>query len=149
MALIPESNISLVGKLKNISLAFVVCLIWTIAMQAFLSLFTSMPPFLSHRSTFSVAGLFFGCVWAPIWEELAFRVVPVTIARTLNQEAVLPVVFLSSIIFGWAHNFGPVSLLFQGFMGFAFSVMYIKNNYCYASAVTLHSMWNLFCFLFF
>lgn len=149
MTITPEHNINTVGKFKNIALGFVVILVWIIGIQAFLSLFINIPSFIPNKSTVTVIGLFFGCVWAPLWEELAFRVVPITLAKVISAEAVLPVVFLSSLLFGWGHNHGPVSLLFQGVTGFIISVVYIKNNYCYFSVVGLHAFWNLFCFLFF
>jgi membrane protease YdiL (CAAX protease family) len=149
MKLTPEINTDLAGKCKNIATGFVVMLICTIGMQAFLSLFMNIPTLIPHRQHLTVVGFFFTCIVAPLWEELAFRVIPITIAKVMNTDTVVPVVLLSSLIFGWGHGSGPMSLLFQGVLGFIFSVVYIKNNYSYLSAVVLHAFWNFFCFLFF
>lgn len=133
-----------VDKIKNVVFAFFIMLVWVFSITAFLQ-------FLLDPSTqFSYAPpakfvFFFSCIWAPIWEEWAFRWVPVTIARAFNPQMMFPVVLLSSLIFGWGHGYGPTSLLIQGVMGFVLACVYLKNgNLIYS--ILLHSMWNSFCF---
>ena len=86
---------------------------------------------------------FMGCIWAPIWEEAAFRLAPITIAKYFGKEFIPPVVIISSVLFGWGHGNGPTSLLIQGVSGLILSGLYIKNNYSYLSSVTAHFIWNL------
>jgi membrane protease YdiL (CAAX protease family) len=148
MTLTPEADIKITGKLKNIATGFVFYLIWMMCVQALLSTFLETPTLIAHTTQPSIREFFFSCIVAPFWEEITFRVVPITIARILNPSLVFPVILLSSVVFALGHHW-QFSLFFQGIMGFVFSVLYIKNNYCYLSAVTLHAMWNLFCMLFF
>ncbi len=126
------------SKIINILIGFTVILVWCTLISHFIGYLSS--------STIKSA-LFFTCVLAPLWEELAFRVIPITIANTLDTRLLVPVILLSSILFGWGHGQGSISLLLQGVMGVVFSILYIKNNYSYWSVVALHSMWNLFCFI--
>jgi membrane protease YdiL (CAAX protease family) len=81
-----------------------------------------------------------------LWEEMAFRVVPIKVATIINPKLLWPVIFLSSIIFGWGHG-GLHGLMFQGVMGIGFSYVYVKSKYSYLSVVVLHAMWNTFCYL--
>jgi membrane protease YdiL (CAAX protease family) len=83
-------------------------------------------------------------VFTALWEEMAFRVAPIKIATIINPKLIWPVIFISSIIFGYGHG-GLHGLMFQGVMGLGFSYVYMKTNYI--SAVVLHAMWNTFCFL--
>lgn len=142
-------QIGKVDKIKNIATAFVFILIWVVTLQALLSLIVRIPSVIPNTSSVTLRALFFACIVAPLWEEATYRVAPIMIARTLSQQIVFPVVIISSALFGFGHGHGVHSLLFQGMMGFVFCVIYIKNNYCYLSAVTLHAMWNFFCLLFF
>lgn len=90
---------------------------------------------------------FFGVIFAPLWEELAWRYAPITLAQQLkkhcNLDLLWPIVIISSIHFGWGHGYGPISLLMQGIGGFALSYVYIKNGFSYWSSVAMHALWNL------
>jgi membrane protease YdiL (CAAX protease family) len=85
--------------------------------------------------------IFFTCIFAPLWEELAFRVVPIQLGLKIDPQIVPLVIVLSSLLFGWGHG-GVVNLLIQGVMGLVLSWVYVRNNYSYWSAVILHSLWN-------
>lgn len=87
--------------------------------------------------------IFFACIFAPLWEELAFRVIPMQYAKNLGPQYIIPTLFLSSLIFGWGHGQGPISLLIQGVGGFILGVAYIKTNYNYWVPVAMHSAWNI------
>lgn len=101
---------------------------------------------------------FVACILAPLWEEVAFRVVPILWAEihSLKQkDIVLPgnsvaggksgflfwTCCLSSIIFGLGHG-SIINLLFQGVSGLTFSWLYHKNNDSYWSVFAAHSLWN-------
>jgi membrane protease YdiL (CAAX protease family) len=79
----------------------------------------------------------------PIWEELLFRYVPIEIARRtgLLKKNYFPLMFLTSIVFGWMH--GSVANVFcQGIVGIFLYWVYIKNNYSYLSSCIVHGTWN-------
>ncbi|HEY0751364.1 MAG TPA: CPBP family intramembrane glutamic endopeptidase [Chitinophagaceae bacterium] len=95
-----------------------------------------------HDAGWERRAFFFGVITAPLWEELAFRVIPIGIAKRFGEQYIMPVILLSSIIFGWGHGSGPISLMIQGVGGFILSLVYIKTNYNYWCVVALHAMWN-------
>jgi hypothetical protein len=131
-------------KVKNVAAGFLIHLVWVfIIITPFFGWLFSVGQF----ETPLKAIFFFSCILAPLWEELAFRVIPITIAKEYGKQYILPVVILSSLIFGWGHGMGPISLLIQGVMGFVMAIVYIKNNYSYWSSVALHSMWNTYIYL--
>lgn len=99
--------------------------------------------FLFYNDNQVYTAIFFGCIFAPLWEEFAFRVIPMWIAKGFGEKFIIPVVMLSSLIFGWGHGNGPVSLLIQGVGGLFLATVYIKSNYNYWAAVALHSIWNV------
>lgn len=78
---------------------------------------------------------FFGVVYAPIVEEITYRLIPITLIFTLTR-VVLPYVLpefllvlccsvLVSAHFGYVHG-GPVNILLQGVSGLVFTVMFLK-----------------------
>lgn len=92
---------SLMGNIKNVGMAFMVMLIWTIIvtvalttmagvgtneiralLSAKMSIYSAVLP---EAPKMSMAMLFFlTCVFAPLWEELAFRYVPLTLAKSME-----------------------------------------------------------------
>jgi len=89
------------------------------------------------------------CVFAPLWEELAFRHAPILIAKEFGiRRFLLPVLIISSILFGYLHG-GPENVLIQGIYGFIFACVYVKNDFSYRSSVIIHSMWNIFVTFFY
>lgn len=92
---------SLVGNIKNIFSAFSVVLIWTVFVSLFLKTVMGLgineirSILMSKMAVSSMAipvgtgklvfiMLFFSCIFAPLWEELAFRYVPLKLAKALE-----------------------------------------------------------------
>jgi len=89
---------SLVGNLRNISVAFVVMLMWTIAATVMfttivglgtaeirnllsVTIYQIAPP--APKPNYALI-FFMSCVFAPIWEELVFRYGPLRLARSAD-----------------------------------------------------------------
>lgn len=85
--------------------------------------------------------IFMSCIWAPVWEEAVFRYAPLQLIRG-SQIDLVPVVLLSSALFGWLHG-GAGNVMIQGVYGLIFSWVYIKNEYSLISSMILHSGWNM------
>lgn len=138
----PETTVY--GKVRNILAAFTLALICNIIFMFIIDVsydykidqFGYTPPSKLYLFIFSI-------IVAPLWEELAFRVAPFKIAKIFGDAALLPVLILSTCLFGWGHGYGPVSLLNQGTTGLIFAMVYLKNGYSYWSSVSLHALWNL------
>lgn len=88
--------------------------------------------------------LFYCCIFAPIWEEAVFRYGAITLAQAIGEKAVVPMIVISSCIFGWIHHYNPESVLMQGGLGFILSYIYLKSNNSYFSVVIVHGLYNLF-----
>lgn len=135
------------NKWRNIALGFFLCVFWVMFIQHILLTlypFSERPP----QDVELVPGkylFFITCIVAPIWEELAYRYGPISIAKHFGKELVMPVIVISSATFGWGHGQGAESILRQGVMGFIFSWVYIKNGYSVWSSIILHMSWNVFC----
>jgi membrane protease YdiL (CAAX protease family) len=86
---------------------------------------------------------FSACILAPTFEEAIFRWAPLTAIRKY-QHLNLPVIVISSFIFGLMHG-SFYNVFIQGVIGVIASYVYLKNNYCYWSAVSYHALWNLVC----
>jgi len=91
---------------------------------------------------------FFSVIAAPLWEELAFRVIPIKLGykidRLVGGGALWLIVALTTLIFGWGHGQGTVSLMLQGYMGLIMALVYMKTGDHYWSSVSVHALWNLF-----
>lgn len=89
---------------------------------------------------------FFSCIVAPLWEELAFRHAPLQIAKKMGKahkkNYIMPVVIISSALFGWGHGEGAMSILNQGVMGAVLCYVYLKNGYSFWSSTAVHFLWN-------
>lgn len=150
-------------RLKLVCMLFVLNIAWALLMDKFLGYlwpemfahygsylqgyqFKPWQFFLSPEPPFRYE-FFMTCIAAPLWEELAFRVAPYKIAQKFGQEYLIPVVLLSTIIFGWGHGAGTISLMFQGFGGLFLTYAYLKSGYSYWTSVALHFTWNFGCTL--
>lgn len=137
----------LLPKFLIILAAFAIAILWlAIALTSLKKMVTY--DYFGSMSFTVVCDFFFACIFAPLWEELAFRHAPMLIAKHFNKASkkvnlTWPVVIISSVIFGWGHGQGPISLLIQGVGGLLFSWVYLKNNYSYWSSVALHCLWNI------
>lgn len=116
---------------------FLVNMLWLLGMVKFLTYINEV-----GYEDARIPAFFYACIMAPLWEELAFRVIPISIARKFGEQFIIPVVILSSLIFGWGHGNGTNSLLIQGVGGLLLSVVYIKTNYNYWCSVAMHFAWN-------
>lgn len=130
-----------------ILLGFSIILIWATLMNLFLPWLMLQPSIVSQ--------LFFSCLMAPFLEEILFRVYPFQLLHSIpfkSEATKLKMTFLtaifSSLVFGFIHGAGWISVLKQGVMGTVFSAVYLKTNKSYLSVVILHSLWNLYCILF-
>lgn len=119
-------------------LVYILQLVWVNLVIAFIDVFYNLSSDVQH--------LFLSVFFAPVMEEAMYRYAPLSIAKKYFPKSIIPVVVLSSIVFGLAHeNPFPVNLLAQGALGLSFSYVYLKFGYKYA--VLSHAMWNLGCFL--
>ncbi len=137
---------NLTNKLSYISLGFLFTIIWIALIKEILPLLLSYNIF-TGGFTYTKLGLFvFACIIAPLWEEAAFRHAPLQLAKSFKEkldiDLVIPIVILSSMIFGWGHGNQAVSIIIQGVGGFVLSAVYIKTKYSYWSSVFTHFLWN-------
>lgn len=143
--LLGNPTTSFIDKLKNIALTFFVLVIWVYFITTLLA-FMGLPIY-SYPQEHTLFDIFSACIFAPVFEELTFRWAPIEIAKILGEQSLMPIILISSVIFGLGHGNGIFSLLVQGVMGFMFCVLYIKNNYSIWTTMLLHAMWNSFVFL--
>ena len=137
-------ELSVVDKLRNIVFALAIYIAWTFLIGYIISSLAGDRNYYHHNTyVFDLNYLFYACILAPLWEELLFRKVPITIANIINPKLLWPVIIMSSAIFGWSHGDGMRSLLLQGVLGVTTSYVYIKNGNSYWSIVIIHSSWNL------
>jgi CAAX amino terminal protease family. len=101
---------------------------------------------INEQEAWQYKAIFYGCILAPLWEEMAFRVLPVMVARQFSDKLIIPVLGISAFLFGWGHGQGPNSLLIQGVGGILLSVVYVKTNYSYWSVVGMHALWNFWLY---
>lgn len=127
------------GKLLNIAIGSAVLGGWVYgAIKVYSKLF-GWDYSNSYRDK-SLTMFVMACVVAPLWEELAFRHLPLTMAKKLKLDP-MHVLMMSSIIFGWGHG-GPTGIMLQGVGGFILGYVYLKNGYSYWSSVFMHFLWN-------
>lgn len=161
------------GSVKNISAVFVLNLLWTMFatlllvyltplkanyIQASIQTLISVQPVIDYckLSVITVTSgkmlFFLACVLAPLWEEAAFRFVPLEIAKLAEfgithsksgylptSKCIFPAMILTSIVFGVMHG-GVIHIIFQGVGGMLFAWLYIKSGY--RASVIAHSLWN-------
>lgn len=140
-------KVSLVDKAKNIIVVLVLLVGWAVLETYLLSLVNGVTVPVQHH-TWTLKYLVYGCILAPLWEEMAFRKLPFTIVEELsnhNTKVLWATIGLTSIVFGWEHGNGTDSLLMQGVIGFMIAIVYVENGFCYWSAVTTHAAWNALC----
>lgn len=147
MKLVEKKSIGWKEKANVVLSTYVVNLLWIVALIFLLSaVFGTGNAMGFLRSGIGASynllpEFFMSCLFAPLWEELAFRYVPITIARNAGHKYILPIVVGSSIFFGVLHG-GVINILIQGVGGILMSYVYIKNGYCYWSSTAYHFLWN-------
>lgn len=87
---------------------------------------------------------FMACVVAPLWETVVYQAGPIKLIKKLAPEYLTLLVVAASCIFAWQHGYGQWGLFIQGIFGLIISIVYIKNNDCFLSAVILHSLYNIY-----
>ena len=138
-------------KIRVIILTAFAALIWAIASVILINYVNDldiMGAFKSEREGSFKYNLFYTYTFAPLWEEAVYRYAPITIAKQLGKEFILPVVVGVSLMFGWGHGEHPDTVLIQGGVGLLLSYAYIKNGYSYISSVLVHSIYNISISLF-
>lgn len=142
---------TLKDKILNILAGYGLMVVWVAVIGIFKGLYNAnistlsdlfqsqFSPFFKQPSIWFM--IFMSCIWAPLWEEAVFRYAPLQLIRSSQIDPV-PVVLLSSALFGWLHG-GAGNVMIQGVYGLIFSWVYIKNDYSIVSSMILHSMWNL------
>jgi len=111
---------SLMGNIRNVGLAFLVMLIWTIVvtvmlttmagvgtneiralLSAKMSIYSAALAALPAGPKMSVFMAFFlSCIFAPLWEEFAFRYIPLRLAK--SQE----IMFVRGFSHKFRHDYG-------------------------------------------
>lgn len=89
-------------------------------------------------------------IMAAAFEELIFRVIPMSFALSLeNDYVVLITVLISSMLFGWTHG-GWINVLLQGFGGLTLCLCFLKcggfsGNFpkAFLCSTTLHALMNM------
>lgn len=142
-----NSATTLLDKSKNIGFAFTIILIWVTVIGNTLDYVFNLQFFFQPQPSIYYV-ILMSVVVAPLWEELIFRHAPALLIKSFPHLC-LPIMLISSYIFGIAHNNGIYSILFQGVMGFVMFWVYLKNGFSYWSSVTLHALWNSFCLIYF
>lgn len=125
---------SLKDRASNIAIGYAAMILW-------LMIITGLFKGVYNLPSLSFQMLFWSLVFAPLTEELIFRKAVLDIAKDLRPSFMLPIVILSSAIFGWLHG-AYVNVAIQGVLGAIMAWVYIKNGYHYWSSCILHAMYN-------
>lgn len=137
-------------RIKNILFGAFMYIIWATVILAIYHLFIpEFKPGSSINFNFSKEFLFVEmCIFAPLFEELLYRVLPLESAKLFNKARfTLLTALLSSVIFGLAHSGGTWAVPVQGVGGLFFCYVYLKNGSSYWSSVLMHFIINFFYFI--
>lgn len=85
---------------------------------------------------------FFTCIWAPLWEEAAYRYGPLQIAKRTDPKYIIPTAVMVSCFFGWAHGDCPEGVFIQGVLGLILSFVYIYTKFNYWCSALTHCLYN-------
>ena len=85
--------------------------------------------------------------FAPMFEEVLFRVLPMTLVKGRSPEVVLAVqLAVCGVAFGWAHG-SIINVALQGFIGFVLARLYVANLSsmlnAWISCAAVHAAYNL------
>ncbi len=88
----------------------------------------------------------YACVFAPIWEELVFRIAPILLLKKLGvlfSKYGIIVMLAVSATFGYNHEGGSaVHVYIQGVVGLLQCWLYIRSNYNWKLIVLSHALYN-------
>lgn len=84
---------------------------------------------------------------APVFEEILFRLLPLTLVQRSRPEVIFAVqLAVCGVIFGWIHG-SPLNIFIQGFGGFMLGRLYMKNAssmlVSWGSCALVHAMYNM------
>lgn len=104
------------------------------------------PPIAQYLRASPGATLFMGLIFAPVFEEAVFRLLPLTLVGDKSPEKVRAVqIAVCGILFGIIHGH-PINVFIQGFVGYMLGVLYMKNRSsqftAYISCVFVHAAYN-------
>lgn len=153
------------GQLGTIALGLLACLVWAfIAIWIWQFLYKPSPasilslggfklhPFHLHDVDFNYVSVWgditFILILCPLWEELAFRVIPIQIARVVPRNLTWPIVLMAGFIFGWYHG-SLANIIMQGVLGVIMTWVYIRNGFSFMSSFLTHAFYNLIVVYFF
>lgn len=136
-------------KLANIAYAYIINVVWTLIVATlykwlFAPVISESGQMFSYgyKHEFLIYAIS-TVIFAPFFEEILFRHLPLQIIKKTNREdLLLPTMLFTSVVFGLLHDSGVWSVPIQGVFGFIISCVYVKNGYSYWSAVLLHMIWN-------
>jgi membrane protease YdiL (CAAX protease family) len=136
------------NKIKNITIGYVAFVLWSFFIAWFMAKLVGQPVYGDNDTDKSILEISMTCIIAPLWEELYYRKLPLTLGKYLDKqfnaggELLMVAAIFSSIEFGFAHDGGIFSLFMQGVLGMVLCWVYIQNKYSYWSSVAVHAMWN-------
>lgn len=125
---------------KDILIVFALQIAW--CKIIFFALFLLIGLECEPTSDITLGKFFLACVFAPVWEEIAFRYVPLTIASRYFKKSFMQIAIGSAIFFGYIHG-SPINIMIQGVFGLLFTIVYIRNGLSYA--IASHALWNFYC----
>ena len=139
-------------KWKNFALAFGVAVLWVIIMHELYMLlypptFPSLPPpVITSYSFLRFLQIFvWGCVFAPVIEDVIFRWTPINLMESLkwSKDSILYGVIITSALFGWYHAMDYYHIIIQGVVGVILSWLYIKNKSLLMN-ILFHTVYNFY-----
>lgn len=104
------------------------------------------PPVSAFLQASPGTAIFMALVFAPVFEEAVFRMLPLTFVRGKSPDKVRAVqIVICGILFGIIHGH-PVNIFIQGFVGYMLGRLYVKNANSqftsYVSCVFVHAAYN-------
>jgi membrane protease YdiL (CAAX protease family) len=148
--MIPKFNDQKESFLKNIFAALGFFIVWIVALDLLWSFIpqynifgelATKDHFVIHKEYLEV--FVKSCIFAPIWEEAVFRMLPFQILKKFNlvDSLGIYIAVASSAIFGYIHG-DSFNVFAQGVIGLGFCWLYVRSNYSYKSIVIAHSVFN-------
>jgi len=109
-------------------------------------LLSFFPPIAEFLRASPGTAIFMGLVFAPVFEEMVFRMLPLTFVIGQSPEKQRAVqLAICGVLFGIAHG-SPMNVFIQGFVGYMLGRLYVKNHNsqfaAYISCVFVHAAYN-------
>ena len=116
-------------------------------LSATFSILSMFPTLAAKVAADPAMSIFLAIFFAPITEEVLFRMLPLTFAQKHNDPRFTRamVVGICGIVFGLAHGH-PINVFIQGVVGLCLGWLYLKNSESqmtsYLSCVMVHAAYN-------